>query len=652
MRSPWIRRGLAAAGALLLLGAGAALAARSHVGRFTRQGPPEDYRCGRCHGHWTLFRRGPIREGYPDPAGLALSPDGRTLFVACEGTDSLALVDVASGRVRAEARFAPGSLPQGVAAAPAGRSVFVTLRGRDRVAAVDAASLEVRESGVVGRGPSGIALDASRGRLLVANGESDDVAILDAATLEPVRRLSAGREPWRIAVSPDGRFAHVVNRLSALHAAGDLPVSEVTVVDLEQGRVRSRVPLPSSHLAEGVAFLPAGDRSLVSLVRVRNRLPITQVARGWVMSGALALVPADGEGAAALLPTDDMDRFHADPAGVAVAPDGSRAFLAAAASDALSVIDLPALLAAERAPPPADGGEKVDRMDLAADYVAARVPLGANPREVLLSADGRRLFVSERWDGRVAVLDPAGGAVLHRVDLGRPAGGPSEVRRGDRLFHSAAITFQGGFACRSCHPDGHQDGLVYDFEIDGMGRNIVDNRSLLGVHGTNPFKWTGRNPGLADQCGPRFAKVLTRADPFPARDLADLVAYIDSRPPRRGNGALTASVERGRAIFFRTRTNDGREIPEGNRCSTCHPPPLYTHRRSADVGTRSPLDTSGEFDTPHLLGVVGSAPFLHDGKAPTLEEIWTLHNPRDTHGVSNDMSKQQLNDLVEFLKTL
>ena len=180
----------------------------------------------------------------------------------------------------------------------------------------------------------------------------------------------------------------------------------------------------------------------------------------------------------------------------------------------------------------------------------------------------------------------------------------------------------------------------------------MDNRSLLGLRGTNPFKWTGLNPGLADQCGPRFAKVLTRADPFSPRDLADLVAYIESRPPRRGSGSLAAAAERGKAVFFRTRTTAGREIPERDRCHTCHPPPLYTNREPFDVATRGAADTEGAFDTPHLLGVEASAPFLHDGRAATLEEIWTLHNPDDRHGISNDMSKQQLNDLVEFLKTL
>jgi YVTN family beta-propeller protein len=652
VKRPRLRIAAAALAGFAVLALGARFAAVAHVRSFTRDGGPADLSCGRCHGDWGLFWRGPQREGYPDPAGMALSPDGRTLYVACEGTDALAILDLGSARVRAQVAFPPGSLPHGVAAAPDGRSVFVSLRGRDRVARVDAGALSFVESGPVGRGPCGLALDPSGGTLVVADAESNDAALVDAKSLSVLALLAAGREPYRVAVSPDGRFAHVVNRMSGLHGTRDLPVSEVTVIDIAARRVVARVPLPSCHLSEGIAFLPDGSRSVIPAVRVRNRLPISQVAKGWVMSGAIALVPADGSGPAEVLPTDDADRFWADPAGVAVAGDGSAAFVAAAGADAVSVISLPHLLAAAAAPPPADGGEKVDRTDLAADFVDARLPVGADPREVAASRDGSRFFVAERWDGMVAVVDARSRKVVSRVDLGGPRGEPSAVRRGDRVFHSASVTFQGGFSCSSCHPGGHQDGLVYDFETDGPGRNPVDNRSLLGIRGTNPFKWTGLNPGLSDQCGPRFAKVLTRADPFPARELADLVAYIESRPPRRGNGARTEAVERGKEVFFRTRLADGRELPEQDRCQTCHPPPLYTNRKSVAVGTKGELDTESAFDVPHLVGVEGSAPYLHDGRAPTLEAIWTLHNPDDRHGVTSDMNKQQLNDLVEFLKTL
>jgi cytochrome c peroxidase len=71
-----------------------------------------------------------------------------------------------------------------------------------------------------------------------------------------------------------------------------------------------------------------------------------------------------------------------------------------------------------------------------------------------------------------------------------------------------------------------------------------------------------------------------------------------------------------------------------------------------DVGTSSWLDTQGTFDVPHLNNIYATPPYLHDGRAKSLEEIWTVYNPRDQHGLTNDLTKDQLNDLIEYLKTL
>ena len=56
--------------------------------------------------------------------------------------------------------------------------------------------------------------------------------------------------------------------------------------------------------------------------------------------------------------------------------------------------------------------------------------------------------------------------------------------------------------------------------------------------------------------------------------------------------------------------------------------------------------------TPHLNNIYASPPYLHDGRAATLEEIWTLYGKADKHGVGRRHDKNQLNDLVEYLKAL
>jgi cytochrome c peroxidase len=244
---------------------------------------------------------------------------------------------------------------------------------------------------------------------------------------------------------------------------------------------------------------------------------------------------------------------------------------------------------------------------------------------------------------------------VKRIDLGGPKK-ITQIRYGEQLFHSADITFRRQFSCHTCHPDGHVDGVTYDIEPDGVGVSPVDNRTLRGILDTAPFKWEGTNPSLQRQCGPRLAVFFTRIQPFTPTELSAVDNYIATipRPPNRYRplGApLTDAQRRGKKLFERTRTNDGSVIPPENRCVTCHPAPLYTNHTVVDVGTKMIYDREAKFDVPHLNNIYDSAPYLHNGIAHTLEEIWTRYNPEDKHGVTNDMTKDQLNDLIEYIKT-
>ncbi len=134
------------------------------------------------------------------------------------------------------------------------------------------------------------------------------------------------------------------------------------------------------------------------------------------------------------------------------------------------------------------------------------------------------------------------------------------------------------------------------------------------------------------------------------------MTYINSIPVRPNryrlpDGELTPAQERGKAIFERTKTRTARRSRK-NQCACCHCGPKYTNQQLADVGTGKPTDVPGLFDMPQLTNIAYSAPYLHDGSARTLEEIWTVFNPKDTHGVTNDLTKDELNDLIEYLKTL
>jgi YVTN family beta-propeller protein len=319
------------------------------------------------------------------------------------------------------------------------------------------------------------------------------------------------------------------------------------------------------------------------------------------------------------------------------------------------VIDIRSVLELIRGLGPAERRALANDLSASANYVVARIPVGHGPKGLALSSDGKRLYVANRTGDTISVVDTASRRVVSELSLGAPA--PTPEHRGERIFFNAGFAFQGHFGCANCHIEATFDGLSWDLEPDGFGKDYVDNRLLEDVGDTGPFKWNGSNPNLETECGPRTEKFFYRSESYDGYQLSDLVSFIKSMPlrPNRyrsSNGDLTLTQERGKAIFERTRRKDGTSIPEKNQCAVCHSGPHYTNQKLADVGTVKPTDRSPLVDVPQLSNIALTAPYLHDGSARTLEEIWTVFNPNDTHGVSNDLQKDELNDLIEYLKTL
>jgi YVTN family beta-propeller protein len=359
----------------------------------------------------------------------------------------------------------------------------------------------------------------------------------------------------------------------------------------------------------------------------------------------------DDIGGTVQIPIDELDRYYALPWGVVITPDKSKIFITTAGSDSVTVLDVPRLLKTIQA----RRTTLANDLSASAEYVSVRILVGRNPRGVVLSPDGKHLYVANRLDDTISVIDTATEKVLSTIDLGGPRN-VDALRRGERLFYTAGFAFQGQFGCSNCHIDATIDGLQWDLEPDGFGKDIVDNRSLENLAGTEPFKWNGGNADMPTECGPRTEKFFFRSQSFTDQQLTDLVTFVYSLPYRpnryRANGDLTPAQERGKAIFERAKSKKGAPIPETNQCTYCHNGPKYTNQKQIDVGSGKPTDRSPVVDVPQLSNVAYSAPYLHDGSARSLEEIWTVFNPKDTHGVTNDLTKDELNDLIEYLKTL
>jgi YVTN family beta-propeller protein len=90
--------------------------------------------------------------------------------------------------------------PVGMALSPDGKTAYVALGRANHVAVVDVASHQVKGYVLVGKRPWGLALNRDGSRLYVANGGSDDLTVIDTATLKGVRTVPVGRIPHSVVI--------------------------------------------------------------------------------------------------------------------------------------------------------------------------------------------------------------------------------------------------------------------------------------------------------------------------------------------------------------------------------------------------------------------------------------------------------------------
>ena len=292
--------------------------------------------------------------------------------------------------------------------------------------------------------------------------------------------------------------------------------------------------------------------------------------------------------------------------------------------------------------------------------------LGHNPRAVRVAPDGETFYVYNGLDYAVAAYDTQRLRLLATIPVcDNPLG--EKVRWGKILFHSALQPMVGRrwISCSSCHPDGESDGRTWQKQ-EGQR----DTPSLSGLAWTHPVLWSANRDEVQDwehtiRSSLMQGRGLIRSDVQPvfgppnkgrSADLDALAAYTSSHKftlSPHAKGGLSEAAKRGREVFLSAKAG----------CSRCHTGPYYTDsrprqperivRHNVGTGDDDPTETMGPaYDTPTLLGVYRTAPYLHHGKAVTLDEVFSIHNPADRHGTTSHLTKPQITDLVAFLKSL
>jgi YVTN family beta-propeller protein len=591
------------------------------------------------------------------------APDGRTVYVACATAGRVLGVDLDARQVvRA---FAVPAAPSGLALTADGRKLYVTCAGPEsRVCVIDTAAGRITGWLAAGHTAMAPVLSPDGRTLYVCNRFNDDVSIIDLARKKATRRVPVRREPVAAALTPDGRRLLVANHLPAGRADADHVGAVVSVIDVERGELLADLALPSgSSSLQDLRIAPDGRTAVVTHILARFRLPTTQVDRGWMNTNALTMIDPVGLKIGHTVLLDAVDRGAANPWGAAWTADGAKLVVAHAGTHEVSVIEAPALaakLAKAARPAPAAAPASDGAYSLASARTTTEVQndlsflVGLRERRALPAGDqgpravviaGRRAIVANYFSDTLTLLE-LDGLRPQAVSLALgPKPQPTLARRGEQLFHDARVCFQGWQSCATCHPgDARVDALNWDLLNDGIG-NPKNNKSLLYVFQTPPAMSIGVRESAAAAVRAGIRHILFTAPPPDVAEALD--AYLQAlRPvpsPQRVKGRLSAAAQRGERLF--------RSPAVG--CASCHPGPLFTDLKSYDVGTVGAFDqASDRFDTPSLVELWRTAPYLHDGSAATLREVLTTANARDRHGRTSQLTADEVGALVEYLLSL
>ena len=583
--------------------------------------------------------RKPAPQGPLSPSALAVSPGAKSLFVACATGRQVIELDLASRKIVRKVAV-PGE-PSGLALSNDGARLYVTCAApASVVAVVDVAAGRVIETISAGHTANSPVLSPDGELLFVSNRFNDDVGVIDLKGRKQLRRIHVEREPVSAALTRDGKLLLVANHLHNGRADVDNVAAAVSVVDPYAGKVVKTLRLPNgSGQLQQIQVSPDGKYAVVTHILARYQAPTSQIDRGWMNANAISIIDIATLSLVNTVLLDGPFNGAANPWGVAWSPDGRQLLATHAGAHEVSIIEFPALLQKLAA-----AEAKTDVPDDLAFLTGLRQTvrlreIDRGPRAVAVA--GGAIYTANYFSDSLSAIDMAvPGWHPETIPLG-PRQTAGLVRQGEFYFHDAGICFQRWQSCASCHPgDARTDSLNWDLLNDGIG-NPKNSKSLLLAHRTPPAMSLGirDTAETAVRSGIRYI-LFTQQSPEVALALDAYLKSLKPVPsPYLVNGKLSEAALRGRTLF-----ND----PVVS-CSSCHPNGVFTDLKSYDVGT---APGSERLDTPTLIEVWRTAPYLHDGSAARMRDVITTKNTQDKHGKTSHLTLKQIEDLVEYVLSL
>jgi len=604
---------------------------------------PLNGQCGDacCHSDYEWANKQP-EYFFKGPASMTASKDGKTIYIVHYDADEIAAFDVEQKKI--VKNYAVGNEPLGIALSDDEKTLYVTSGGdQGRIQIIDRESGNIVKETSVGHTPTSPVLSKDGKKIFVCNRFSNHVGEYDLPELTFVRNISTTREPRGAVISSDGSKLFVINFLpNDPNNFPDQPdkkldvAAEVTVIEIASGNTKN-IRLPNgSCVVQGLCLSPDGHYLYLTHILSRYMNNTDKLDNGQMNVNAVSIIDTtqlenERGGYVNTVLLDDAELGAANPWGIAVSNDGKQLFTAIAGTDEMIVINAEEM------------HKKLTSVnaDVSNDFafltnLKKRIKLeGKGAREILaLDSD---VYVGMYFNDTLEKINVIDNSVTE-IALGSKVT-LSQKRAGEMYWNDATLCYQQWQSCASCHPEGCMTGMNWDLLHDGQG-NPKNTKSLLVSHDTPPTMWLGDRKH-AQQCtrtGFRFIMFT-----MPQRDPCFTIdEYTREMKPLKSpylvNGELSEKALRGKKIFESSEVN----------CAKCHSGKFFTDLQMHNVNSRDQYSDTVKFDTPTLLEVWRTAPYLHDGRYVNMKDVFKLGK----HGDVAKLSDEEIDDLTEYVLSL
>ena len=559
------------------------------------------------------------------PTSIAVNEKGE-LLIAEKGTKK---VDIFSpdGKTLIHS-FQLDDTPTGILSD--GNKIYVTtFETIGRLQILSSESGKVEKSIITGSGACYPLLSSDKKYIYVCNQFQNTVSKVDIEKKEVVATVNVLREPKSAVLSKDGKYLYVTNFLPAQRADVNYVAACITVIKADRFTKVKDIQLANgSNALRGICITPDGKYIYVSHNLGRFTVPTSQLQQGWMNTSAFSIIDVAKQDFLGAVVVDEPER---GAAGIwSIACNDQSIFISHSGTHEVSVINHKAMLNKFLNYPDKSALD----YDLTFLYgIRKRIPLQGNgPRSMVLT--DTRLILPTYFADILNMMDIHTHQLM-TVEM-NPGREESLENKGERYFNDASHCFQNWQSCNGCHPgDARTDGMNWDLMNDGIG-NPKNCKSLLFSHVTPPNMISGirEHAERAVRAGFNFIQFYDISE----EDAVCVDAYLKSlRPvssPYLINGKLSEKAQTGKEVFDRL------------QCGECHSGSYYTDMKMHRIG--DDIEFEKGWDTPTLREVWRTAPYLFDGRAATMKEVFEVHK----HGISKKISEKDIEALTEYVNSL